>query len=162
MDIDNRAVSAVLILHELATESLILTKRAAHLLHHPGEVCFPGGRWEPGDADLYATALRETKEELGISSSRITYLQQMNRESTLLGAIIQPWFASIDTLEPCELNPREVDLIIRVPKIEVECPVYYRDLYLNRGSMRIKSLEFIAHSERIWGATARIMKQFVV
>ena len=62
--------SAVLVLHELATDSLVLTKRSNKLRHHPGEICFPGGIWENQDENLYATALRELNEELGIEAKQ--------------------------------------------------------------------------------------------
>ncbi|MEO0630799.1 MAG: CoA pyrophosphatase, partial [Planctomycetota bacterium] len=53
---------------------VVLTERAAHLKHHPGQVSFPGGAAEPRDADLAATALRETEEEVGIEASRVEVL----------------------------------------------------------------------------------------
>jgi len=51
--------------------SVLFTRRAAHLNDHAGQISFPGGRAEPGDADAAATALRETAEETGIAADRI-------------------------------------------------------------------------------------------
>ena len=45
--------------------------RSSGLDKHAGEICFPGGRPEPSDDDLVATALREAQEEMGISGARI-------------------------------------------------------------------------------------------
>src|SRR5829696_5391976 len=50
---------------------VILTRRAGHLRSHRGEVSFPGGRLEPGDADLVVTALREAHEEIGLDPSSV-------------------------------------------------------------------------------------------
>jgi len=49
----------------------LVTLRPARMRQHAGEVCFPGGRPDPGDADLAATALREADEELGIRGARV-------------------------------------------------------------------------------------------
>ena len=90
--------SGVIVLYERSSDSIILTKRSEHLKHHPGEVCFPGGVWENGDANLYATALRELNEELGIEPSRVSLIKELTIERTLLGAIIHAWFASIESI----------------------------------------------------------------
>jgi 8-oxo-dGTP pyrophosphatase MutT (NUDIX family) len=49
----------------------VVTERTAAMRHHPGEIAFPGGRPEPGDADLLATALRETREEVGVARANV-------------------------------------------------------------------------------------------
>ena len=56
---------------------IILTRRANHLKNHAGEVAFPGGMKEGHDIDLLATALRETEEEIGLSSSKIKFTWQV-------------------------------------------------------------------------------------
>src|SRR5690242_524607 len=110
--VDEPIYSAVMVLHELSTDSLVLTKRSNELLHHPGEICFPGGKQEAKDENLYVTALRELHEELGITADRITLIKKLLIERTLLGTIIQPWFASIQSIRPYYQNPQEVTALV--------------------------------------------------
>ncbi len=151
--------SGVIVLYERSSDSIILTKRSEHLKHHPGEVCFPGGVWENGDANLYATALRELNEELGIEPSRVSLIKELTIERTLLGAIIHPWFASIESINPYHLNTLEVSVLIKLPLSHIQDPKNYQEITVDREGFKFKSLQFMGHSEFIWGATARIMWQ---
>ena len=151
--------SAVVVIHEQATDSLILTKRSLHLRDHPGEICFPGGRWQIGDANLWETALRELDEELGIDSTRVHYLKKLQSEQTLGGDVIQPWFASIRTLIPYSANVREVAAVLTVPMRDVKVVSNYKDVIVNRDGELIETHQFTASDYFVWGATARIMKQ---
>ncbi len=151
--------AAVIVLHELSTDSLILTLRSTELREHPGEVCFPGGRWQPGDENLYATALRELQEELGIISSRVQLQGAMQLERTLTGFIIHPWLASIETLSPYQLNNGEVLEVFSLPMQEVIKIANYQEALVHRLGKTILSDQFTASPRFIWGATARIMKQ---
>lgn len=151
--------SAVMVLHELSSNSLILTKRSEKLRTHPGEICFPGGVWEMGDVNLYATALRELHEELGITANRVDLVKELEIERTLLGAIIHPWFARIESIDPNRLNPEEITSIISIPMHLAQDSKNYRELVINRYGHRFKSLEFVLPGDLLWGATARIMKQ---
>lgn len=167
MDLDEfstgiQAHSAVLVLHDLSADSLILTKRSEQLRHHPGEICFPGGVWEIGDDNLYSTALREVYEELGIPANRITLIKELQVERTLLGTVIHPWLASIQSIKPNQLNIHEVDRLISIPMSLVENPQNYKELVVEKYGLHIKSCKFIANEELVWGATARIMKQLTV
>lgn len=153
--------SAVVVMHELSTDSLILTKRSEHLRHHPGEICFPGGRYEPHDHTLYHTALRELDEELNINSQRITLVKQLAIERTLLGAIIHPWFVTIDTINPFVMNKAEVAEVIHIPMLEARRKNNYKLVTVERAGFKFKSWEFIAHEAGVWGATARIMRQLI-
>ncbi len=166
MDLDKSSVndpvySAVMVLHEIATDSLVLTKRTSQLRHHPGEICFPGGKKDVGDKDLYATALRELYEELGITEDRITLVKQLQIERTLLGTVIQPWLAKIQSIKPYHLNVLEVATLVFIPMPLVLDSKNYRDLIVERAGIKFKSCEFIPNDELVWGATARIMKQLI-
>ena len=159
MDLNKATHAGVIVLYEQASKCLILTKRSKHLHNHPNEVCFPGGHWEEHDLSLYATALRELKEELGIPSKRITLRKKLHIEKTLLGSIIHPWLASIELLEPFKINDSEVSSLVQVPLSLVQDPKNYQEISVERGGVQFKSCQFLGHEEFIWGATARIMKQ---
>lgn len=156
---DSTHHAAVIVLYERKTDSIILTKRSEHLRFHPGEICFPGGAWEEGDKDLYATALREMQEEVGISPERVSLIRPLNIQQTLLGSIIHPWFGSIETIIPYQLNSNEVTRLVIVPMSLVCSLDNYQEVLVERGRFRFKSWEFNYAQEWIWGATAKIMRQ---
>ncbi|MBI2786436.1 MAG: CoA pyrophosphatase [Legionella longbeachae] len=153
--------SAVVVLYEQLSDSLILTRRCKHLRSHPGEICFPGGMWEEGDDNLYATALRELNEELGISADRLTLIKELKIEKTLLGNIIYPWFVHIESVNPYQLNIAEVERVISIPMPLVQDPQNYRDLQVERDGRSFIICEFTGNKDGVWGATARIMKQLI-
>src|SRR5690606_13022760 len=64
---------------------IVFTLRAKHLSKHPGEVAFPGGMWEPQDASLLATALRESNEEVGLDAKAVTLLGACSPRATRAG-----------------------------------------------------------------------------
>ncbi len=153
--------SAVIVLYEQATDSLILTLRSPHLRHHPGEICFPGGGWEWGDEDLWSTALRELHEELGISEDRVQRIRELSPEITLRGTVINPWLASISSINPYQMNELEVAAIITLPMKLVVNEENYREIVVSGAGREIKSWQFIPSEQNVWGATARIMRQLV-
>lgn len=157
-NIDQREYS-VIVLHDQITDSLLLTQRSNNLKLHPGEICFPGGRWEAQDRDLYITALRELNEELGIEASRVTFVRELKRDMTLMGHVIHPWLASINGIIPYILNPQEVSKIVLVPMNLAKQLNYYIDYDVERMGVRFKSCRFLFNNALIWGVTARIMKQ---
>ncbi|WP_131783044.1 NUDIX hydrolase [Legionella gresilensis] len=153
-----RRNAAVLVLHERVTNSIILTERSSQLKNHPGEICFPGGLWEEEDKTLFATALRELQEELGITAERVTLLKSLTPEQTLTGYLIYPWLASIETIEPYVLS-EEVTDVLRVP-IDKVCNIdHYQKIEVERRGFKFMSYQFTAETRFVWGATARIMMQ---
>ena len=153
--------AAVIILKELATDSLILTLRSSKLRHHPGEACFPGGHWQEDDLNFYQTALRELNEELQIKPERVSLIRPLVVERTLAGSLIYPWFASIEQLEPFQIDAEEVREVFSLPMKAVTNPINYQEVELMRYGLKIKSQQFVASPHFIWGATVRIMKQLV-
>ncbi|MBL7478815.1 NUDIX hydrolase [Legionella bononiensis] len=154
--------SAVIVLHELATDSLILTKRSEQLRNHPGEISFPGGLWEENDLNFSNTALRELHEELGIIKERVTLIKELKDERTLSGIIIHPWLGQIESIEPYVLNFDEVTGLITIPMSLVHSAANYQKITVERYGVQFTTCEFITNNDYIWGATARIMKQLVI
>jgi 8-oxo-dGTP pyrophosphatase MutT (NUDIX family) len=76
---------------------IVLTKRASHLRHHPGQIAFPGGRQDACDADLIATALREASEEIALPPSAVQVLGTLPPHETVTGFLVSPVLALLAT-----------------------------------------------------------------
>ena len=70
--------------------TVLFTQRTDHLTAHPGQISFPGGRVEPGDADAVATALRESHEEIGLRADEVDVLGALPIYTTGSGFIVTP------------------------------------------------------------------------
>lgn len=71
--------------------NIIFTRRARHLKHHPGQISFPGGKYEASDSNLAETALRETFEEVGIDRNKIEIFGQMPELVTISKFTVTPF-----------------------------------------------------------------------
>ena len=137
---------------------LILTKRASHLLHHPGQIAFPGGKVDLGDVNAEAAALRETEEEIGLPQNCVKVLGRMPSHETVTGFSITPILGHIrDDFDP-KPEAGEVDEVFSVPLAHVLDPANYGvERRLWRGEWR--RYYAVAYGPYyIWGATARILR----
>ena len=96
--------------------SLLLEARSPDLKSHPGEVCFPGGRVEPGETET-GCALRETEEELAIPPDRVRLLGLGDFICSVAGFTLQPVLGAItaETLAAVRPSPAEVAESFTVP-----------------------------------------------
>ncbi len=164
----NSAVLFTILPNENKPYELIIIQRTNMGVHHPGEMAFPGGKFNPDkDKDLLDTVLRETEEEIGISRKKIKILGCLDDIPTTTRYIITPFVAKI--FPDSELIPeeREVQDIIKVPidffvkkknfkeeffKIEeIQYPIFYYNYYSPK-----KKKNYL-----IWGATAKIIVKFI-
>lgn len=102
-----------------AEPSLLLTQRAMHLRLHPGEIAFPGGKVDPADTSLLATAKRESFEEVGLIDECFDYLGALDRRITRSGFLVSPFVGLIAESYRFKANPEEVSSIIQVPIVEL-------------------------------------------
>jgi 8-oxo-dGTP pyrophosphatase MutT (NUDIX family) len=137
--------------------TLLFTRRTAHLARHAGQVSFPGGRWHADDSSLMGTALRETHEETGIETSRVSAAGFLDPYETGTGFAILPVIGLIEEGFSLRPNPQEVAEIFEVPLAFLLDP---GNRQKRSGEWRGKSREFYAFAWRghtIWGATAAIL-----
>jgi len=137
--------------------TLLLTQRSADLPDHPGQISFPGGRVEPGDATLAHAALRETAEEVGLAATQIAVLGELAHYETVTGYRVTPIVGWVDppfTLRP---DPLEVADVFEVPLAFLLDPRNQQRHFRMLGETR-RDFWAIPYRERyIWGATAAML-----
>jgi 8-oxo-dGTP pyrophosphatase MutT (NUDIX family) len=137
--------------------SVLLTRRSAALRYHASQVSFPGGRMEPGDPDIQATALRETWEEVGIQPSDVEVAGYLEPTPTITGYAVTAIVGIVRPgIELC-IDPAEVEHAFEVPLAYLLDAANQRASERNFNGMRVPIVEFHFASERIWGATANIL-----
>ena len=137
--------------------AVLFTQRTARLRDHSGQVSFPGGRAEPQDASAEITALRESREEIGLAPERVEIIGRLPDYHTRTGYRITPVIGVLTP--PLELRPdaEEVESIFEVPLAFLLDPRNHaRDSRVWRGETRW--FYAIRYRERtIWGATAGML-----
>jgi 8-oxo-dGTP pyrophosphatase MutT (NUDIX family) len=130
-----------------------------------GQIAFPGGRVEAGDASLAETAIRETREETGIDLTSegmmIGVLDDLRPRTVRLPAImVRPYVALLDRTEPLELSP-EVALSFWLPFAAMALAESWHDETVLTRGIQINARVFRHHEHVIWGMTERILAQLL-
>ena len=135
---------------------VVLTKRTAALVHHPGQVAFPGGKQEPGE-DPVAAALREADEEIGLSPAQVTVIGSADPHQTITGFDVTPIVATIAPGFTARPDPSEVAEVFTVPLTFLLDPTHTRiEGRTWKGAYR-RYYTMPYGPYYIWGATARIL-----
>lgn len=134
----------------------VFTRRREDLRRHAGEISFPGGRRDPEDPDLMATALREAEEEVGLPPSAVEVAGALQPTPTIAtGYAVYPFLGVISAGNAWTLSPREVAEVIELPLSRLRAG-YGRRRLVRRG-LPIRTDTYLVEDHLIWGATARIL-----
>ncbi len=137
--------------------TVLLTQRTAHLRDHAGQVSFPGGRCEPGDASPVATALRESDEEVGIQAAQVEVLGTLPdyftgtgfRVTPVVGVVTPPLNLRLDDFEVAEAFETPLDFLLDAANYRQESLDYAGS---KRTYWAVPWQEYF-----IWGATAGML-----
>jgi 8-oxo-dGTP pyrophosphatase MutT (NUDIX family) len=142
---------------------MLFTKRTEELSSHKGQISFPGGKQDTNDKTLFDCALRETNEEIGLEENFIELFGEIDQIKTFgSNILLTPFVCKINYPFNLKINENEVAEIIEVPLKEL----------FNRENWDVKKVMLAQVKERhiyyfnykkwvIWGATARIVNQFI-
>jgi 8-oxo-dGTP pyrophosphatase MutT (NUDIX family) len=160
---DLRPAAVLCALFEVDGEAhVVLTRRSAHLRSHTGQVSFPGGRLEEGEAPV-AAALREAAEEVGLDPAEVEILGQLSPLATFSsGAGITPFVGALPGRPVLRPNPAEVERAFDVSLAELVADgVYHVEQWDLAGVGWQQMILFDLPGDTVWGATARMLGELL-
>ena len=168
LTVDDRTrtpAAVLLLLHDDGGAEHVLCQLRTHTVqHHKGEISLPGGRRDADDPSLLHTALRETQEEIGVAPEDIEVFGQLDDVPTRASNyVITPFVGAITAAGPYEFRTarREVAELLRVPLDHLRDDAAVRWSVLEVDGDRSAEREFHYGEQRIWGATARVLGQYI-
>ncbi|MEP6623051.1 MAG: CoA pyrophosphatase [Acidimicrobiia bacterium] len=158
---ESREAAVLVALYDDAGEThVVLTKRPETMPSHQGEIAFPGGKREPGDATLAAAALREAREEVGLAADAVEVVAELDSISTVATAFtITPVVGLLAAKPVLRPDPVEVVAAFGVPLTEL-LETYREEMWDLWGEYRSMAFFELA-GETVWGATARILTRLL-
>jgi 8-oxo-dGTP pyrophosphatase MutT (NUDIX family) len=137
--------------------SVLLTERSSALKDHPGQISFPGGRIEPGDASPWEAALREAQEEIGLRREWITFAGYLPDHPILTGFRVTPVVGFVVPDHRLALDRGEVHDAFEVPLQYLFDAANHRPRERILGGVSLQTTEIPFLNRTIWGATAGML-----
>jgi 8-oxo-dGTP pyrophosphatase MutT (NUDIX family) len=140
---------------------LLFTKRSDQVKYHKSEISFPGGVVDEEDKELVNTALREAYEEIGLKESDVQIIGVLDDYVTITEFIVTPIVGFFPYPYPFKVSEIEIAELIEVPLSSLLDKACFSEREIFRGGQNevVDSYQYEKHV--IWGATARILKQFL-
>ena len=155
------AITAAAVLVPIVTHldalSVLFTQRTTHLKNHAGQVSFPGGRAEPGDASPEFTALRETQEEIGLPPEHAEIIARLPDYFTRTGYRVTPVVGLLTPPLALAPDPREVEEVFEVPLAFLLDPRNHARETREIQGRTVAYYVMRYESRTIWGATAGML-----
>lgn len=143
---------------------VIFTKRSDHVEHHKGEVSFPGGAFEPLDASLIDTALRESEEEIGLRAEHIEIIGQLDDIITISDYHVSVYVGQLHSHPaPYVWQPQEEEVaeVLEVPLNHLRDEANLVELPRQRSGRLVIMEGFRWRDHVIWGSTGRMLRNFL-
>ncbi|HEY0974563.1 MAG TPA: CoA pyrophosphatase [Solimonas sp.] len=137
--------------------AMLLTVRSERLRSHRGQISFPGGGRDPGDADAVGNALREAQEEIGLDAERVEVIGYLDDYPTLTRYMVTPVVGVVREQPQWRIDDNEVAEVFEVPLAYVLDPRSYERKLLSRDGLNVPFFELNWERYRIWGATAGML-----
>ena len=140
---------------------LLFTKRSEEVKYHKGEISFPGGVVDEEDSELISTALREAFEEIGLKERDVQIIGLLDDIVTITEFIVTPIVGLFPYPYSFKVSEAEIAELIEVPVASLLDEDCYSETEIFRGGRNEVVYAYQYGRHTIWGATARILKQFL-
>jgi 8-oxo-dGTP pyrophosphatase MutT (NUDIX family) len=143
---------------------IVVTMRSDRVQHHKGQISFPGGSHEIEDLDLAATALREAEEEIGLSPAHVELIGRIDDHVTVSGFHVSAYVGALAVARtPYAWRPHEEEVaaVIEVPLPHLLLPDTFVQEMVERDGAPFLREGYRYGETVIWGATARILRNFL-
>jgi len=144
-----------------ADPEVLLTRRAGHLSRNPGEVCFPGGKWEEHDESLLVTALRESHEEVGLAPEMVEVIGRLKPLVARTGLNVMPYVGIINANLHLQPTSDELDSVFKVPLQYFMDQRNVTPFLYKFNDTELSFPSFVYEGYTIWGLTAYIIVDMI-
>lgn len=140
--------------------TVLLTQRATTLKDHAGQISFPGGRIEPGDADAWHAALREAQEEIGLAPALVEFAGYLPDHVVISGFRVTPVVGFVKPDYELQIAAAEVHDVFEVPLDYILDAANHKSRQRTIGELTVEIHDIPFGERNIWGATAGMLMTF--